>query len=113
MSTPHNAAAAGDFAKTVLMPLSLIHIYYTPGMQSYGQPELPEPISMGSYLGMSLWGMVPVIGLVFLLVWALDSPGRPNRRNFARGFLAARVIAWAVFFVSVSYTHLVGLPVSG
>lgn len=73
--------------------------YYTPGMQSYGQPELPEPISMGSYLGMSLLGMVPVIGLVFLLVWALDSPGRPNRRNFARGFLAARVIAWAVFFV--------------
>lgn len=72
--------------------------YYTPGMQSYGQPELPEPISMGSYLGMSLLGMVPVIGLVFLLVWALDSPGRPNRRNFARGFLAARVIAWAVFF---------------
>ena len=70
-----------------------------PGMQSYGQPELPEPISMGSYLGMSLLGMVPVIGLVFLLVWALDSPGRPNRRNFARGFLAARVIAWAVFFV--------------
>ena len=64
--------------------------YYTPGMQSYGQPELPEPISMGSYLGMSLLGMVPVIGLVFLLVWALDSPGRPNRRNFARGFLAAR-----------------------
>ena len=60
--------------------------YYTPGMQSYGQPELPEPISMGSYLGMSLLGMVPVIGLVFLLVWALD-------------FLAARVIAWAVFFV--------------
>ena len=73
--------------------------YYTPGMQSYGQPELPEPISMGSYLGMSLLGMVPVIGLVFLLVWALDSPGRPNRRNFARGFLAARVIAWVVFFV--------------
>ena len=54
---------------------------------------------MGSYLGMSLLGMVPVIGLVFLLVWALDSPGRPNRRNFARGFLAARVIAWAVFLV--------------
>ena len=48
---------------------------------------------------MSLLGMVPVIGLVFLLVWALDSPGRPNRRNFARGFLAARVIAWAVFLV--------------
>ena len=37
--------------------------------------------------------------MVFLLVWALDSRGRPNRRNFARGFLAARVIAWAVFFV--------------
>lgn len=76
-------------------------IYYVPGPQGYGQPEPPEQISMGSYLGMSLLGMVPVLGLVFLLVWALDSPGRPNRRNFARGFLAARVIAWAVFFVLV------------
>ncbi len=42
---------------------------------------------------------IATIAAVFLLVWALDSPGRPNRRNFARGFLAARVIAWAVFFV--------------
>lgn len=53
---------------------------------------------MGSYLGMSLLGMVPVIGLVFLLVWALDSPGRPpTAATLREGLSTARVIAWAVF----------------
>ena len=72
--------------------------YYTPGMQSYGQPELPEPISMGSYLGMSLLGMVPVIGLVFLLVWALDSPAAPTAATL-RGAFWLRVSSHGLCFL--------------
>ncbi len=61
----------------------------------YGLPEQPEAISFGSYLCMSLIGLLPVVGLIYLLVQAVQGPGRPNRRNFARGLLTARLILFA------------------
>ena len=95
--------SVADFARVGGFHYCLDNFVCHVGRHAYIKDDFGEEFgcvfAASVYLGMSLLGMVPVIGLVFLLVWALDSPGRPNRRNFARGFLAARVIAWAVFFV--------------
>lgn len=75
--------------------------YYPPVPWGYAMPEQPELIPMSGYLAMVLIGMIPLVGLVYLIVQAAGNQWRPNRRNFARGFLAARAILWAVFYLAV------------
>ena len=65
---------------------------YAPGSWNYGAPVQPDFISTGSYIGMFLIGMIPLVGLIYLIIQAAGNQWRPNRRNFARGFLAAQVI---------------------
>ena len=85
---------------------------YAPGPNGYPLPpqyardpryamqgEVPEPVSFISAFTMSLIGMVPVVGLVYLLLQAMQSPGQPNRRTFARGLLTARLIVLLVVVV--------------
>lgn len=75
--------------------------YYPPVPWGYAMPEQPDLIPMSGYLAMALIGMIPLVGLVYLIVQAAGNQWRPNRRNFARGFLAARAILWAVFYLAV------------
>ena len=67
-----------------------------------------RPLSPWAYLGYTLLYSIPLIGFVFLLVFAL-SDGNINRRNHARGYLCAMliaaivgVIAWLVFGAALS-----------
>ena len=71
--------------------------YRGPG--GYHASEMPEYIGFGGYLGMSVAGLLPVIGYIFLLIWSFDSAPRPNRRNFARGLIVAKLIMDVVLFV--------------
>ncbi len=71
---------------------------YAPGSWGYGMPVPPELISTGGYLGMFLISMIPIVGLIYLIIQAAGNPWRPNRRNFARGLLAAQAIAIAVVY---------------
>lgn len=58
-------------------------------------------MGVGAYLGMFLLLCVPVVNLLFLLVWACGGARNQNRRNFARGFLLFTVILVALaFFIS-------------
>lgn len=80
--------------------------YYAPGPWGYGAPQQPELISTGGYLGMFLIGMIPLAGLIYLIVQAAGNQWRPNRRNFARGFLAARAIAIAAVYALVLFAGI-------
>lgn len=75
--------------------------YWQPGNTRPQPVESPESIGTSTYLGMLIVSGIPVLGLVLLLIWAFDSPGRPNRRSFARALLILRLIVWIVALVLV------------
>ena len=49
----------------------------------YTGPEQYRPLSPWAYFGYSLLFSIPVIGLIFLLIYSFDD-SRINHRNFAR-----------------------------
>ena len=57
----------------------------------YNGPERFRPLSPWAYFGYSLLFSIPVIGLVCLIVFALNDTNI-NRRSFARSFFCALVI---------------------
>ena len=85
---------------------------YAPGPWGYGTPVPPDLISTGSYIGMFLIGMIPIVGLIYLIVQAAGNQWRPNRRNFARGMLAAEAIVigalYAFLILSIIFMRMNG-----
>ncbi|MBR5410216.1 MAG: ABC transporter permease [Clostridia bacterium] len=74
-------------------------VYTTPTQIPYEY----RPLSPWAYLGYTLLYSIPLIGFIFLIVFAL-SDGNINRRNHARGYFCALlvsvilgVIVWLVF----------------
>jgi hypothetical protein len=55
-------------------------------------PPQYRPLSPWAYFGLSLLFSVPVVGFVFLIVFSFSS-GNINRRNYARSFWCALLIA--------------------
>ena len=51
----------------------------------YTGPEQYRPLSPWAYFGYSLLFSIPVIGLIFLLIYSFDD-SRINRRNYARSY---------------------------
>ena len=47
-------------------------------------------LSMWAYMGLILLSMVPVVGLVFMIVWACGVGDNPHLARFARGMLLAK-----------------------
>ena len=45
---------------------------------------------MWAYMGLILLSMVPVVGLVFMIVWACGVGDNPHLARFARGMLLAK-----------------------
>ena len=58
-------------------------------------PEEYRPLSMWEYFGYSLLYSVPVVGVVFLIIFAL-SDKNINRRNYSRSFFVSFIL-WAIF----------------
>lgn len=55
-----------------------------------------EPISTWGYVGIFLLLMVPVIGFIFMIVWACGGCRKYNKRNLARAMLIFMFISLAV-----------------
>lgn len=51
-----------------------------------------EPISTGSYIGIFLLLMIPVVNLVCLIVWACGGCAKRNKTNMARALLVWMLI---------------------
>ncbi len=74
----------------------------------YMEQEPPRAgMSTAGYLGCLVLFVIPVVGLIFMLVWSLDSGRHPARRNLARAYLIRTLILAALFFVVVSLLLLV------
>ncbi len=67
-------------------------------------PEDHKPISAWGYLGYTLLFCIPVISIIFVLIYSFGGTKNINLRNYARSFgilwIASAIIA-ALFFVLV------------
>ena len=57
-------------------------------------------LSMWAYMGLILLAMVPVIGLIFMIVWACGVSSNPQLARFARGMLLAKA---ALFLIGIIF----------
>lgn len=69
-------------------------------MQEYPNnlPNEYRPLSAWAYFGYNLLFAIPLIGFIMLIVFAFDS-SNINRRNYARSFFCAYLIALILIIV--------------
>ncbi len=61
-------------------------------MNNYNVPEEYRPISMWGYFGYQILFAIPLIGWIFLLVFAFGGTKNINLRNFARSYFCILII---------------------
>ena len=61
--------------------------------------HVPEEISTWKYLGMMWIGVIPIVGIIMILIWAF-SDDQINRRNYARAILLNIVISFVFAFLT-------------
>lgn len=57
-------------------------------------PNEYKPISAWGYLGYNLLFSIPLIGFIFLLIFALGGTQNINLRNYARSYFCAMLVAF-------------------
>lgn len=71
-------------------------------------PKIPEeyrPISMWGYFGYGILFSIPVLGWIFIIIFALTAQNH-NLKNFARSQFCLMII-WLIFFVIAAFSGLV------
>lgn len=70
---------------------------YNPQFEySYNQVDLNKPMSVGDYLIMMLIGIIPIVNIIMLFVWAFGSNYNANKKNYARATLIFALIAFVL-----------------
>lgn len=80
----------------------------------YNENNLPpeyRPLSAWEYFGYTWLFTVPLIGFIFLLIFAFDK-SNINRRNFARSYFCSLVIAAIISGVIIALSSA-GIIASG
>lgn len=75
------------------------------------ETDYDPPLSVGGFLGTILLSFVPVIGLIFLIVWASLSRVNTNRRNLSVVLLIFKLIG--LFFLGGAALALFLLDIPG
>lgn len=70
-------------------------------------PEEYRPISMWGYFGYEILFSIPVVGFIFLVVFALGGTRNVNKKNFARSYFCFLIIFVIIMAILVA-TGLVG-----
>ena len=70
-------------------------------------PEKYRPISMWGYFGYEILFSIPVVGFIFLVVFALGGTKNVNKKNFARSYFCFVIIFVVIAAIFVA-TGLVG-----
>ncbi|MCR4594564.1 MAG: zinc ribbon domain-containing protein [Clostridiales bacterium] len=60
-----------------------------------------KPLSPWAYIGYNLLFSIPLVGFIMMIVFAVDSTGNINRRNYARSFLLVMAIALVLSLIFV------------
>ena len=75
-------------------------------------PVKPEPDNRGllgpwAYFGLQLLFAVPVVGLVFLIIFSFNS-GNLNRRNFARSYWCGLIVFLVLLIIVLILALVLG-----
>ena len=70
-------------------------------------PPQYRPLSPWAYFGLNILFSVPVVGLVFLIVFAFNK-SNINRRNFARSFFCLLLIVVVIGLIVLAITAATG-----
>lgn len=89
----------------VAQPASQEPVYQAPVQQEL--PEQYRPLSPWAYWGLSILFTVPIVGLIFLIIFSFNS-GNINRRNFARSYWCSILILLAILLVVVLIAAVAG-----
>ncbi|MBE7070453.1 MAG: hypothetical protein E7386_08125 [Ruminococcaceae bacterium] len=65
-------------------------------------PEQYRPISMWGYFGLEILFSIPVVGFIFLIVYALGGTRNVNKKNFARSYFCFVIIFVVIMAVLVA-----------
>lgn len=85
----------GQYQTNPYQPTNQYNPYQQPNYQ-YNQ-QLEEPVSMGDWLGtLLLFGFVPCVGFILMLVWAFSSNTKKSKSNFCKAYLIMMLINIAV-----------------
>lgn len=70
------------------------------GFTGFNLPKEFEPLSPWAYFGLSILYAIPLVGLVFLIVFSL-SDKNINRRNFSRSYFCILLILLVILAILV------------
>ncbi|MBR5181815.1 MAG: hypothetical protein IKW88_06140 [Clostridiales bacterium] len=70
-------------------------------------PEKYRPITMWGYFGLEILFSIPIVGFIFLVVYALGGTRNVNKKNFARSYFCFVIIFVVISAIFVA-TGLVG-----
>ena len=76
-------------------------------MSDNNVPSEYKPISMWGYFGYEILFSIPVIGFIFLIVFAFAS-GNRNVKNFARSYFCMFILGIVVTIVLVAIAFAMG-----
>ena len=65
-------------------------------------PEQYRPISMWGYFGYQILFSIPIVGFIFLVVFALGGTKNVNKRNFARSYFCYLIILIIIMTILVA-----------
>lgn len=65
-------------------------------------PEKYRPISMWGYFGLEILFSIPVVGFIFLIVYALGGTKNVNKKNYARSYFCFVIIFVIIMAILVA-----------
>jgi hypothetical protein len=72
-------------------------------------PSEYRPLSAWEYFGYTLLFNLPIIGIIFLIIYAVDG-SNINRRNFARSFFCIYVIIIVIILILLALGIAIPTP---
>lgn len=75
-------------------------------------PPEYKPLSPWSYVGYNFLFVIPIIGLIFLFVFAFSNENI-NRRNYARSFFCAWLIGVILVILVFLAIFVIGMAIGG
>lgn len=75
--------------------------------KSYNVPAELQPISMWGYFGYSILFNIPVVGFVFLLIFAIGAKN-VNKKNFARSYFCGLILVLVIIGIAALIAGVTG-----
>ncbi|MCK5391719.1 MAG: hypothetical protein KAJ31_04785 [Deltaproteobacteria bacterium] len=70
---------------------------------------LEKPLTVGDWIITLIILSIPLVGLIFLLYWALSSTSNVNRKNFCIAYIVIALIFIAIFAALLFMGVLAGM----